>query len=86
MHNLKSLPQTSAAHNLDAQLALPPAGFLRLPQVLALFPVSRSSWWAGVASGRYPKSVKLSCRTSAWRVADILALMDSIDGGNHEQS
>ena len=44
---------------------------MRLPQVLAEIPVSRSTWWAGVRDGRFPKPVKLSKRTSAWLRADI---------------
>ena len=52
------------------------AGFLRLKSVLALIPVSRSSWYQGVADGRFPKPVKLGVRTSAWRVEDIRALID----------
>ena len=51
-------------------------GFLRLPQVLALIPVSRSGWWAGVKDGRYPKPVKLSPRVTVWRAADIQAFID----------
>lgn len=50
---------------------------LRLPQVLNLIPVSRSHWWAGVASGLYPSPVKLSARAVAWRSADIRALIAS---------
>lgn len=52
-------------------------GFLRLPQVLSLYPVSKSTWWKGVAEGRYPKPVKLGERATAWRVEDILVLIDS---------
>ena len=51
---------------------------LRLPQVLALIPVSRSAWWAGCKSGRYPKPVKLGPRTTAWRAADIAALLEKL--------
>lgn len=51
-------------------------GFLRLPQVLSLYPVSKSTWWKGVAEGRYPKPVKLGERATAWRAEDILALID----------
>lgn len=50
-------------------------GFLRLPQVLAIYPVSKSACWAGCKSGRYPKPVKLSPNTSAWKVEDIRALI-----------
>ena len=55
---------------------LPEAGFLRLPDVLKLYPIGRSTWWAGVKSGRYPKPVKLASRISAWRVEDIRALIE----------
>lgn len=50
---------------------------LRLKQVLELVPVSKSSWWAGVKLGRYPASVKLSERTTCWRLSDIMALIQS---------
>ena len=53
-------------------------GFLRLPQVLQLYPVSKSTWWAGIASGRFPKSVKLGPRTTAWRVEDIQKLIEEV--------
>ena len=46
---------------------IPNNALLRLPQVLALIPVSRSAWWAGCKSGRYPKPIKLGPRTTAWR-------------------
>lgn len=39
-------------------------------------PVSRSTWWAGVRSGRYPAPVKLGPRITAWREADIQRLID----------
>jgi prophage regulatory protein len=58
---------------------LPGTGYVRLPQILEVFPVSRSSWWAGVKSGRYPASFKLGPRTTAWRVEDIYALLEKGD-------
>jgi len=67
---------------------LPETGFLRLPQILgdaravppipALIPVKRTSWWAGVKTGRYPKPVKLGLRTTAWRVEDIRAFIANV--------
>ena len=62
-----------------------PLGFLRASQILgnkkkgipALIPVSRSSWYAGVRDGKYPKPKKLGPRTSVWRASDILAIVDS---------
>lgn len=56
------------------------SGFLRISNILAPdgpIPVSKSTWWAGVKSGRFPKPVKLGPRTTAWRVTDINDLIDS---------
>lgn len=58
---------------------------LRLPQVLALIPVSRSAWWAGCKSGRYPKPVKLGPRTTAWRASDIAALLEKLTAEAEEK-
>ncbi len=54
---------------------LPPEGFVRLPAVLKVFGISRTTWWNGIRKGRFPKAVKLGPRTSAWRVEDIRALI-----------
>lgn len=35
-----------------------PPHLLRLPEVLKIIPVSKSNWWAGVKTGRYPKPVR----------------------------
>lgn len=51
-------------------------GYLRLPTVLQYIPVSKSTWWAGVQSGRYPAGVKLSARCTGWRISDIQNLLD----------
>ncbi|RQW83019.1 MAG: transcriptional regulator [Geobacter sp.] len=67
--------------------SLPETGFVRLSQIIgnpksdppipAIIPVSKSTWWAGVKSGRYPKSVKtLGPRITAWHVEDIRALFE----------
>lgn len=63
---------------------LPETGFIRISQIIgnpeagipAIMPVSKSTWWAGVKSGRYPQPVKLSERTTAWRVEDIRRLIE----------
>jgi prophage regulatory protein len=52
-------------------LQLAETGYLRLHDVIgnrrkgipALFPVSASTWWKGVRSGKFPKPVKLGPRT-----------------------
>ncbi|HNY71658.1 MAG TPA: AlpA family phage regulatory protein [Syntrophorhabdus sp.] len=57
---------------------LPETGYIRLPEVLAVYPVSKSTWWAGIKDGRFPAGVKLSERTTAWRVEDIRKLIESV--------
>lgn len=59
---------------------LPETGFVRLPEVLKVFPVSKSTWWTGVKLGRFPKPVKLGPKITAWRVEDIRALISSLKG------
>lgn len=55
---------------------LPEKRLIRLSEVLELIPVSKSTWWAGVKSGRYPKPIKLGKRITAWRAQDIYALIN----------
>ncbi|MEC5383638.1 AlpA family phage regulatory protein [Aurantimonas sp. C2-6-R+9] len=58
---------------------LPRTGFLRLRSILAPagpIPVSKSTWWAGVRDGRFPKPTKLGSRITVWRVEDIRNLID----------
>ena len=67
---------------------LPEVGYLRLHQIIgnpkadppipALIPVSRSTWWSGVKTGRFPPAVKLGPAITAWRVEDIRALIDQL--------
>jgi predicted DNA-binding transcriptional regulator AlpA len=57
---------------------LPLTGLVRLPRIIAPhgpIPVSKSTWWKGVAEGRYPQPVKLGPRITAWRVEDIRTLI-----------
>ena len=54
---------------------LPQTGFMRLPEVLKFIPVGKSTWWAKVKKGEFPKPVKLGERTTAWRAEDIKALI-----------
>ena len=56
-------------------------GLLRLPQVLELIPVSKSAWWAGIKSGKYPSGIKLGEKTTVWRREDIYAFIDSLMEG-----
>ena len=54
---------------------IPETGFVRLSQILGVIPLGKTSWWAGVKSGRFPKPVKLSERCTAWKAEDIRELI-----------
>lgn len=61
-------------------------GFLRLPQILEIIPVSKSAWWQGCKDGRFPKPVKLGPKTTAWKAEDIAALIERIGSPNFSQN
>jgi len=71
---------------------LPETGYVRVRQILgdpkanppipAIIPVGKSTWWAGVKSGRFPEAVKLGPRTTAWRVEDIRTLIQQLAQGS----
>lgn len=69
---------------------LPQTGFLRLSQILgdprsnttALIPISKSAWWAGIKTGRYPRGLKLAPRTTVWSCESIRALIASTQDGS----
>jgi predicted DNA-binding transcriptional regulator AlpA len=50
---------------------LPQTGFVRLPQILAVIPIGKSTFWARVRSGLYPQPIKLGANTTAWKAEDI---------------
>ena len=54
---------------------IPETGFVRLTQILEVIPLGKTSWWAGVKSGRFPKPIKLSARCTAWKAEDIHGLI-----------
>lgn len=41
-------------------------------------PISKSSWWSGVAEGKYPQPIKLGPKTTCWRESDILSIMNKV--------
>ena len=66
----------------------PKSCLLRLPQIIGnskarppippIIPVSKSTWWAGVKSGRFPKPIKLGPRTTVWTAESINQLIQQI--------
>jgi len=64
---------------MSSETNFPRTGFVRLSSILAPagpIPVSKSTWWEGVRSGRFPKPQKLGPRTTVWKAEDIRALFE----------
>jgi predicted DNA-binding transcriptional regulator AlpA len=72
-----------------AMYTLPSTGYLRLAQIIGnpkasppvppLIPVGKSTWWAGVRSGRFPQPTSaLGGRITCWHVEDIRALIERV--------
>lgn len=64
--------------------SLPKEGFVRLSQFLGrgrALPIGRSTWWAGVKSGRFPPPIKLLPGVTVWRVEDIRAVIEQSHRG-----
>ena len=58
-----------------------PKKLLRLKQVLERIPVSKSTWWAGVKDGRFPKGIRMGGRSTFWKESDIDNLIAKIESG-----
>lgn len=52
---------------------------------MELIPISRSAWWEGCRTGRYPKPVKLGPRTTVWRAEDIRAFIENAGKDNDKK-
>jgi hypothetical protein len=70
------------AHSDNSEINAAPhlsGGLRRLKSILypvGPIPVGKSTWWAGVKSGRFPKPwCKLGPRITVWREEDILKLV-----------
>ncbi len=50
---------------------------LRLPEVQATTGLSRSNIYGLIAKGEFPKQLRLSPRTSGWRLSDVEAWIQS---------
>jgi hypothetical protein len=76
---IQSVEKTQEEKKVEAVPNILPEYLLRVSQILGdkkkgippIIPISRSAWWLGVKSGRYPKGVKLSERVTCWRAEDI---------------
>lgn len=62
-------------------LPLPSEGFIRVCQVLQMFPISRTTLWRKVNAGEFPKPHKLGPRTTVWDMDELRAFKESVSRG-----
>lgn len=55
---------------------LPTTGLLRLPDVMRRVGLSRSELYRRIASGEFPRPVKLGARASGWVEAEVTAWVE----------
>jgi prophage regulatory protein len=58
---------------------LPAEGYVRLPSVLAVLGISKTSFNNGVKTGKYPSGKLISPRCRVWEVSSIRGLLTSIE-------
>ena len=65
-------------NNEGMPVVMPSEGFVRLPVVIAVLGIGRTTFRRGTREGKYPKPVKIGSRSTAWRVEDIRATIAKI--------
>ena len=74
LFQLKHIPLTASQENSSSSQNLQ---LVRLPRVLALTGVSTATWYRGISSGIYPAPVKIGSRAVAWRMADLMPILEN---------
>lgn len=65
-------PPLRALHAASLEFdSLSDSAFIRMPQVLAVVPISKASVWRLCAQGDFVAPTKLSPRVTAWKVGKI---------------
>jgi prophage regulatory protein len=50
--------------------------YLRLPQILDLIPIGKSTWYSWVKKGIAPQPIRFGLRCSMWRHTDIMEFIE----------
>ena len=68
-------------HQTSTPITLDGPGFISIEQIIPdLIPISKATFYRCVQSGDYPAPVRVSANRSAWRKADIKALLVELGG------
>lgn len=81
---LRTAPSTKQLHvpvvSETFAATLPGTGYVRLPTVVGVSGLAKSTIWKWVSEGRFPKPTKLSPRVSAWPVSEVRAWLADPNG------
>jgi len=55
-----------------------PSKLIRIGEVSSITTLAKSTIWAKVANGGFPKPIKLGTNVSVWRESDIAAWIDTL--------
>ena len=55
-----------------------PSKLIRIGEVSSITTLAKSTIWAKVANGGFPKPIKLGANVSVWRESDIAAWIDTL--------
>ena len=58
----------------------------RLPEVMSLTGLSRSSIYLRISVEEFPKPIKIGCRAVGWSEDSLIAWQADIMGGSHANS
>ncbi|HOY23372.1 MAG TPA: AlpA family phage regulatory protein [Cellvibrio sp.] len=70
---------TSIAPKSEAINSLAVDPLIRLPQVLQILPIGKSTFWKMIADGRAPRGRKLGEKTTVWKLSEIKKMVDDLD-------
>jgi len=78
------MPNTNQKHQPRKKITytaqpLPAEGFIRKPSVIQVLGISSTSFDNGIKAGRFPPGKLLTPRCRVWPVAEIRALLESIE-------
>tara|TARA_B110000503_G_scaffold29412_1_gene47138 strand:+ start:727 stop:975 length:249 start_codon:yes stop_codon:yes gene_type:complete len=67
---------------------LPKTSYIRLPTIMVLYGLSKSTILREIKKGNIPPSIKLTTRTTGWKVEDIRQNLEALlcqDGPQYER-
>lgn len=64
------------SNSSTVELPLRRSALLRIPQVVGLVGVKKSTIWKWSSEGKFPSPLKLSSRVTVWRAVDVLAWIE----------